>query len=608
MIGSFLNNTAAARTQTEPLQAEHILDGIVHSQISRLSMGLSPISLNLAASDWLLHLLVSPGKQSSLAKQAFSLSQQAWLDSIHTNQDSLPESHETDSRFNDPSWNQWPYVAWKNGFKAAESWWDDASQLRGVMPHHTQMMQFFSRQGLDALSPSNWGITNPQVLQQGISTFGQSWFEGSMRWFKDACDTMRTVSPAPIHTSPPDLNYRVGQDVAVTPGKVVFRNHLIELIQYLPSTAKVYAEPILIVPSCIMKFYILDLSAHNSMVRFLVEQGFTVFMISWRNPDATDRNLGMDDYILDGLMTAMATIKSQTKSHRIHTLGYCLGGTFLAIAASLIGAQKLHRLSKAKKSSLPFTPAELPQLLSVTLLAAQTDFSEPGELGVYIDDDQLETVREEMARIGYLSGCKMAASFQFLNSRDLIWSHNTQRYLLGQNEVGNDMVSWNADTTHLPQRMHSEYLDYLFLNNALAQGRFQVAGQTIALKDITVPILVVGTEHDHVSPWQSVYKIRLLTDVETTFILASGGHNAGIISELGHPRRSYQMSCNPAGQEWIAPTEWVKQTPVKQGSWWKAMNDWLSKHSGTQVAPPTIKSEDILCDAPGEYVMVRYVD
>jgi polyhydroxyalkanoate synthase len=402
--------------------------------------------------------------------------------------------------------------------------------------------------------------------------------------------------------------------VALTPGKVVFRNHLIELIQYLPTTAKVYPEPLLIVPSCIMKYYILDLSPANSMVRYLVGQGHTVFMISWRNPDASDRDLGMQDYLQMGVMQAMAAVQSRTGSPRLHGLGYCLGGTFLSIVAAALGrggGQTPNRRRGQNPQRRQEDAAgldKLPELASVTLLAASTDFSEPGELGIFIDDDQLNTLHEAMARTGYLSGQQMAGSFQFLNSRDLIWSRNTRRYLLGQDEVGNDMMSWNADLTRLPERMHSEYLSSLFLNNALASGHYRVGGVGVNLMDIKAPMLVVGTVRDRVSPWQSVYKIHQLTDTHITFILAAGGHNAGIVSEPGHPHRSYQMDHSEQGQDWRESADWATHAPLFEGSWWDAMHTWLQARSGQPVPPPAIDPACILGDAPGENIRVRYVD
>lgn len=588
------------------------LDAAFRQQMAKFNLGLSPISLALAYADWAMHLAVSPGRQMLLLQQAIALSQQVlskpWQNTPAT--DGKPEP-EKDPRFSDLGWSRWPFNVLKAGFKARDAWWRESIQVDGVSRHHHHIVDFFTRQGLDAMSPSNWAATNPEVLKKGRDSLGQSWFKGYQSYAKDLLEYQNaraSAKPGTLHA----LDFEVGKDVALTPGKVVFRNHLIELIQYTPATEMVYPEPLLIVPSCIMKYYILDLSPHNSMVRYLVGQGHTVFMISWRNPDASDRDLGMQDYLQMGVMEAMAAVKLRTGAPRIHALGYCLGGTFLSIVASALGRcssppqrqQNTQRRRHEDATGLD----QLPELASVTLLAAQTDFSEPGELGVFIDDDQLKTLREQMARTGYLSGRQMAGSFQFLNSRDLVWSRNTRRYLLGQDEVGNDMMSWNADLTRLPERMHSEYLSSLFLNNALASGHYRVAGVGVALMDIQLPMLVVGTVRDHVSPWRSVYKIHLLTDTHTTFILAAGGHNAGIVSEPGHPNRSYQMDSIGPGHGWTEPDAWAARAPMHEGSWWVAMHAWLHQRSGTQVPPPAIDPACVLGDAPGDYVMVRYAD
>ena len=251
----------------------------------------------------------------------------------------------------------------------------------------------------------------------------------------------------------------------------------------------------------------------------------------------------------------------------------------------------------------------MPELASVTLLAAQTDFSEPGELGLFIDEDQLRTLREAMARTGYLSGRQMAGTFQFLNSRDLVWSRHVNRHWLGQDEVGNDMMSWNADTTRLPERMHNEYLQQLFLDNALRNGHYKVAGQAVALENINAPLMVVGTEKDHVSPWRSVFKILLDTQVDTDFILASGGHNAGIVSEPGHPHRHHRVGRQAAGQPWVDPDTWLASTSPASGSWWNAWSAWLHGRSSPRWVPARRSAKgQSLAPAPGEYVQVRYAD
>lgn len=607
-------NTNAAVAE-RPHDAATTLDELFHSQMAKANLGLSPISLALAYADWGMHLAASPGRQLSLLQNSVALAQRALANLSPIEQplgaDGKPVPE--DVRFSDPAWSQWPFNALKEGFKAGDAWWRESTRVDGLSRHHQHMVSFFTRQAMDALSPSNWALTNPEVLKKARETMGQSLLKGYRNLAKDMSDYRRGRADADPDGLRP-LEYAVGKDVAVTPGKVVFRNNLIELIQYTPTTRTVYPEPLLIVPSCIMKYYILDLSPGNSMVRYLVGQGHTVFIISWRNPDAADRDLGMQDYLKTGVMEAMATVKSRTGAKKIHALGYCLGGTFLAIVAAALGRyasipERRHGGARPHRRRDDVTrPDNLPELATVSLLAAQTDFSEPGELGVFIDDDQLKTLREEMARTGYLSGRQMAGSFQFLNSRDLVWSRITRRYLLGQDEVGNDMMSWNADVTRLPERMHSEYLSSLFLNNALAAGHYRVDGRSVALMDIKAPMLVVGTVRDHVSPWKSVYKIHLLTDTDTTFILAAGGHNAGIVSEPGHPHRSYQIATREHGSDWTEPDEWIATAPMHEGSWWQAMHAWLRERSGKRVAAPSIKPADVVCNAPGEYVMKRYAD
>jgi len=587
--------------------AAHSLDKAVHAQLAKLSMGMSPISFTLAYADWALHLLASPGQQMLLVQHGASLFGQTLASSFrlqHGVDANGKPVVEKDGRFSDAGWNTWPFKAVKDGFQASDAWWSKVVQVNGVSGHHQHIVNFFTRQWLDALSPSNCLATNPEVLRKGYESQGQSLLKGYQTFIKD-----RLVHQDGNAGALEPLEFEVGKDVACTPGKVVFRNHLIELIQYTPSTQQVYPEPLLIVPSCIMKYYILDLSRHNSMVRYLVEQGHTVFMISWRNPEASDRALGMHDYLHSGVMQAMAAVKACTGAPRIHALGYCLGGTFLAIVAASLGRRA------ADRSVQPTTQAgvawlnNLPELAGITLLAAQTDFSEPGELGVFIDDDQLQNLHEKMASTGYLSGQQMAGSFQFLSARELIWSRNTRRYLLGEDEVGNDLMSWNADVTRLPERMHSQYLSSLFLNNELASGHYRVdVAGAVALADIKSPLLVVGTVRDHVSPWKSVYKIHLLTDTHTTFILAAGGHNAGIISEPGHARRSYQIDSVEQNHGWTDPDDWAGKAPLHEGSWWPAMHAWLRDRSGAPVPARDIDPAHVLCDAPGNYVTVRYAD
>jgi polyhydroxyalkanoate synthase len=589
-------------------EATQALDETFHGFLTRSTMGLSPIALALAAADWAMHLAASPGRQMVLGQRALALAQQAMATAVNPPMDENGQPiADNDNRFIDASWRQWPFSALKEGYKANSAWWREAVQVDGMSRHHSHMVEFFNRQIMDTFTPSNWLLTNPEALNKAQETQGQSLLQGYQHFSEDLRKA-ETARSTPDVLEP--LTFEVGKDVAITPGKVVYRNHLIELIQYTPTTDKVYPEPLLIVPSCIMKYYILDLSQSNSMVKYLVGQGYTVFIISWRNPDASDRDLGMQDYLQMGVMDALAAVKERAGAPRVHALGYCLGGTFLSIVAAAMGrhTRMAQNQSAGGRRAEDRAMERLPELASVTLLAAQTDFSEPGEMGVFIDDEQLKTLRQQMDLKGYLSGSAMAGSFQFLNMRELVFTRNTRRYLLGQEEADFDLMSWNSDLTRLPARMHSEYLSSLFLNNALATGKYRVAGQGIALMDIHAPMLVVGTTRDHVSPWRSVYKIHLQTDTHVTFVLAAGGHNAGIVSEPGRPRRSYQINSIEDNQGWVEPDEWLASAPTRQGSWWEAMDAWLKERSGKPVAPPAIDPAHVLCDAPGEYVMVRYAD
>ena len=324
-------------------------------------------------------------------------------------------------------------------------------------------------------------------------------------------------------------DFRVGEKVAVTEGKVIFRNELIELIQYSPTTPDVHAEPVLIVPAWIMKYYILDLSPKNSLVAWLVDQGFTVFMMSWKNPTAADRELGMDDYLRKGVYAALDAVNAIVPDRDVHAVGYCIGGTLLSIAAAALADWGDTRIK------------------DITLFAAQTDFSEPGELSLYISPAQVEMLEALMYKEGVLDSKQMGGAFTMLRAHDLLWQPAVKTYLKGERDGMIDLMAWNADGTRMPWKMHTEYLVGLYLNNDLAQGRFKVEGETVSLKDIRVPMFVVGTETDHVAPWKSVYKVSGLTSSpEFTFLLTSGGHNAGIISGPVHPKRRHRVRTQTA--------------------------------------------------------------
>ncbi len=557
------------------------LDRAIHAMQAKLTGGLSPDAVGLAWLDWLVHMANQPGRRMELARQAsqdvIALCRQAM-----GRDETLLEAPEHDHRFTHPGWQKAPYALVAQGFFRAERWWRAATtDIPGLSGPHERVVTFMARQALDMMSPSNIAALNPEVIEVARASSGESLVHGFRNLMTDARQTGKEI-PLPLQP---------GRQVAITPGRVVLRNQLIELIQYAPATKKVHAEPILIIPAWIMKYYILDLSPHNSMVKYLVDQGFTVFCISWVNPDASFRDVGMEDYRKLGVMAAVDAVSAICASKKIHAVGYCLGGTLLSIAAAAMARDHDERLG------------------TITLLAAQTDFTEAGELQLFISEAQLAFLDDIMWRQGYLDASQMAGAFEMLRSNDLIWSHLVRRYYLGEEDNPNDMMSWDADATRMPFRMHSEYLRHLFLHNDLAEGRLQAGGRNISIADIRVPVFAIGTETDHIAPWHSVYKLNMLNAGEITFVLTSGGHNAGVVSEPGHPRRHFRMLTRAAEALYTPPDDWVEAAPLVEGSWWIAWAAWLAAHSTARSAPPEMGHEGAgykaLEAAPGRYILQR---
>ncbi|RJF96374.1 alpha/beta fold hydrolase [Noviherbaspirillum saxi] len=558
------------------------LDRVLQAGIGRFTGGISPAAIWMAYVDWIIHLHLSPAKQEELLLDAWNKlgrwNEYGWDLARHAGQ-----AHDTgvrplpqDKRFIDPTWQQWPFNVAYQGFLMTQQWWHRATtDISGVSRHHEDVVTFGARQLLDMLSPSNFPITNPVVLHETIRSGGLNFWRGAVNAINDWKEE--------ITGKPSEQPYKVGETLAVTPGNVVFRNRLIELIQYTPTTPTVHAVPVLFIPAWIMKYYILDLSPHNSLVRYLVGKGYTVFMISWKNPHANDRDFSMNDYRELGVMAAVNAICSITGAPRVSAVGYCLGGTLLSIAAATMARDGDQRLA------------------NMTLFASQVDFKEPGELSLFIDESQVALLESIMWEKGYLDSKQMAGAFHILRSNDLIWSRRLNQYLLGRTETVNDLMAWNTDTTRMPYRMHTEYLRDLFLENKLAEGRYEVSGQPIALTDIRVPIFSVGTLTDHVAPWRSAYKIHLLTDTDVTFLLTSGGHNAGVVSPPGHPNRRYQVGTSAHHAPYIDPEIWHANTPSNEDSWWPEWENWMAARSGDLVMPPRMGKA--LCDAPGTYVL-----
>jgi poly[(R)-3-hydroxyalkanoate] polymerase subunit PhaC len=561
-----------------------IVDRSQHAAIARLTMGLSPTAMMQAYADWAIHLANRPGKRIQLVdkavRKATRLAQYATQCAIKGGAaerciEPLPQ----DRRFDGPEWQKWPFNVMYQSFLLNQQWWYNATTgMRGVSKQHERMTEFMSRQILDMVSPSNFLFTNPELMRRTIEAGGANLVAGFKNMLEDW--ERRVSGKKPVGTEA----FKVGRDVAVTRGKVVYRNRLIELIQYEPTTDTVRPEPVLIVPAWIMKYYILDLSPRNSLVKYLTGQGFTVFMISWKNPDAEDRDLGMEDYRKLGIMGALDAVNSIVPGQKVHAVGYCLGGTLLSIAVAAMARDHDERLK------------------SLTLLAAQTDFTEAGELMLFINESQLAFLEDMMWEQGFLDTTQMAGTFQMLRSNDLIWSYMTHNYLMGEREPMSDLMAWNADATRMPYRMHSEYLRRLFLNNDLAEGRYIAGEKPVSLSDIRVPVFAVGTVRDHVAPWRSTYKIRALTDTEVTYLLTTGGHNAGIVSEPDHKARSYQVATFAADAAHVDADTWAQTAERKNGSWWPEWSAWLAARSGAPVRPPAMPAAAVEA-APGRYVL-----
>ncbi len=560
----------------------YALDRIASAGTARATGGLAPTVLLNAWTDWAMHFALSPGKQAGLASKAMRDGTRLAF--------GLPfeAAAGPDRRFSAQAWETGPYRLLRDAFLASEEWWQAATtQTRGVAPQNEAMLSFMVRQMLDSVAPSNFAPLNPEVLDRVRETGGANFVEGALHVIDDATRAARLQGDAIEEIG----DFRVGETMAATPGKVVARNRLMELIQYTPTTEKVHPEPVMIVPAWIMKYYILDLTPQESLVRYLVDQGFTVFMLSWRNPGAEDRDCGMADYLDLGPRAALDAITAITGAERVHAAGYCLGGTLMAIAAGAMARDGDERLA------------------SLSLFAAQTDFTEAGELTLFITEGQVALLEDIMQRQGYLDSGQMAGAFTMLRSNDLLWTRMVRDYLLGERPKPNALMAWNADATRMPYAMHAQYLRWLFLENRLAHGRYHVDGHPIALNDLRIPVIGVGTETDHVAPWPSVYKFQRLTETQTTFILTNGGHNAGIVSRPDHPRRHYRIHTTERDEPFVDAQSWMEQVPVQPGSWWPAWTQWLAARSGNPVAPPSLGSKKAgypaLGEAPGEYILQR---
>jgi polyhydroxyalkanoate synthase len=569
-------DTAIASTTSEAdalRAAGEQMDETFQGWLSRYTSGLSPAGLAQMYAAWLSQLALCPGRVAELAAFPF----------VHASDDFSQAGGARDSRFSSELWQTWPWSQYVLNFRAAEAFWDRATtQIPGLSPENERGVNFAAHQVLNALSPANFMATNPEILAAALASGGKTLVMGAMHAFEDWQRQITGQPPAGME------KFKPGEAVAVTPGEVVFRNDLIELIQYAPTTESVAKEPILILPAWIMKFYILDLSPNNSLVHWLVGQGHTVFMVSWKNPSGDDRDKGMDEYVRDGALAALDAVTSIVPDAKVHLAGYCLGGTLAMIVAAWMAQAKDDRLQ------------------TLSLFAAQGDFTEAGEITVFVTDSEVAYLKAMMDAQGFLDTKQMAGAFQMLRSNDSIWSHGVRDYWLGERSPMFDLLAWNADATRMPCKMHSEYLERLFLDNQFADGHYSVLDTPIAPESITIPVFAVGTESDHVAPWKSVYKIHQMTTGDVTFALTNGGHNAGIVSEPDHPGRHYRLASRKLGEPYLAPDDWQKLAEAHDGSWWVSWEAWLqAEGTPDMIAAPADAGNTqypAIADAPGDYV------
>lgn len=458
-------------------------------------------------------------------------------------------------------------------------------EARGLDEKTAQKVDFYTRQFIDAMSPSNFLLTNPEVLRKTAETGGENLLRGLQNLL---ADLERGKGKLAIRQTD-ESQFEVGKNIAITPGKVIFQNDLMQLIQYAPSTEKVLKRPLLIIPPWINKYYILDLRPKNSFIRWAVAQGHTVFVISWVNPDARLAEKGFDDYMLEGPLAALGAIEKAIGEKAVNAIGYCLGGTLLACTLAWMAAKRDGRIKSA------------------TFLTTMVDFSEAGELGVFIDEEQLAALEEKMKKRGYLEGSEMAATFNMLRANDLIWSFVVNNYLLGQDPFPFDLLYWNNDSTRMPAKMHSFYLRRMYQQNDLVKpGAIELAGVKIDLTKIKVPCYILSTREDHIAPWQSTYRATQIYRGPIRFVLAASGHIAGVVNPPDSGKYSHWINENlpPDPQAWFAGATELA------GSWWPDWQRWVVSLDDTMV-PARIPGEGGLPaieDAPGSYVKVQARD
>ena len=590
------DNTLGFSSATEEMRHNfrHVEELMKVFSSSTRSMGMDPFHLTEAYSHWLAAYSKNPEKaiQDGMDywQKSMQLSQNTYATLFAGEGQEKPEQviaeAMDDRRFRHDDWFDKPYFNLiKQSYLMTSEWMRNlVTDVEGLDEHTAAKVKFFTERYLDAMSPTNFAAMNPAVIEKIIETKGASLVNGLKNMLEDLEEGQGQLKIRMSDTSA----FELGENIAITPGKVVFQNRMFQLIQYSPSTDAVLKRPLLIIPPWINKFYIMDLQPKNSMLKWMVDQGHTVFVVSWINPDETYRSVRFEDYVTEGVVTAVDAVEQATGESEINAIGYCIGGTLLAIALAYMKSEGDERIKSA------------------TFFTTMLDFEESGDLGVYIDEEQINGLEKVMEEKGCLEGEMMAGAFNLLRANDLIWSFYVNNYLLGNDPRPFDLLYWNADSTRMSPTMHSWYLRNLYLENRLVEPNgISINGVSIDLSTVDIPICFVSTVDDHIAPWLSTYSGAKLFTGDVYFILGDSGHIAGVIN---HPdAHKYGYRCTDSLPD--DPQAWAQKAKVREGSWWPEWNNWILPLSSEERVAARIVGQgglDSIEDAPGTYVKCRH--
>ena len=580
-------------------QADALLEAVRHiageSQtllqnfMSRQPHQLDALGLQQAYMDLTTALMKNPEKMIELQMRAWNSWMTLWMDTTSKMMGSQDKSGaakaKPDKRFKHDAWENNPFFDYikQSYLLTAGTIQSIVNNAEGLDPKTAHKVGFYTKQFIDAMSPSNFLMTNPEVIEQTLQSKGENLLNGMKNFCKDFDADSGKLRISMTNQEAFDL----GKNIAVSPGKVIFQNELMQLIQYAPTTTEVYKTPVLIIPPWINKFYILDLQPKNSLIKWLTEQGHTVFVISWVNPDASLGKKDFEDYIFDGPLAALEAIEKATGVKEVNAIGYCIGGTLLSATLAYMKTQKDRRI------------------VSAAFLVTLIDFSDPGDLGVFIDEQQISSLEQQMNERGYHEGREMAMAFNLLRANDLIWSFYVNNYLLGKEPMAFDLLYWNSDSTRMPARMHSTYLRTMYHENRFKEpGGFTVRGIPIDIRQIDTPAYFISTEEDHIAPWKSTYLGARLFSGPVRFVLGKSGHIAGVVNHPTAKKYGYYTGAAPAENA----EQWYEHTEAHEGSWWPDWNNWVAEYAGDKVSArePGEGKLSAIEDAPGSYVRVKY--